>query len=165
VIAHVPGYNIPAGDPVERFRIAPEDARRAAERGTVVIVTTLLSQGFSRDNAERLAIMRENHARNLQVLSDAGVTMALGSDAYSDTSVDEALNVGSLAVLEPVEILRSLSMVTPRAIFPDRRIGELAEGAEADLLVLTADPLVDLSNLRAIGLRMKAGRLLSTPIP
>lgn len=166
LIAHVPGYDIPAGDPVERFRLSPDDARRAAERGTIVIVTTLLSEGFSRDVEERRRTMRENHAENLRVLSDAGVTLALGSDAYNESSVDEAINVGSLGALEPVAILRALAMTTPRAIFPGRPIGVLEEGAEADLLALTADPLAALENLRAIGLRMKAGRLLSpSPAP
>lgn len=165
LIAHLPGYDIPSGDPIGRFRLTPEDARRAAEQGTVVIVTTLLSEGFSRGVEERRRVMRENHAANLRVLSDAGVTLALGSDAYSDTSVDEAFNVGSLGVLEPVEILRALSMTTPRTIFPDRRIGVLAEGAEANLLALAGDPLADLGNLRAIELRMKAGRLLPAPMP
>jgi len=50
-------------------------------------------------------------------------------------------------------------MDTSRAIFPDRRIGNLLAGSEANLLVLAGNPIEDLSNVRRIVRRFKAGNL------
>jgi imidazolonepropionase-like amidohydrolase len=49
------------------------------------------------------------------------------------------------------------SEATPRAIFPGRRIGALADGYEASFLALAGDPLEDLANVRRIRLRFKQG--------
>ncbi len=43
------------------------------------------------------------------------------------------------------------------AIFPDRKIGRLADGYEASFLVLDADPLADFSAIEKIRLRVKQG--------
>ena len=53
------------------------------------------------------------------------------------------------------------SEATPRAIFPARRVGCLADGCEASLLVLAGDPGADVANTRRIVLRMKDARVLS----
>ena len=59
------------------------------------------------------------------------------------------------------ELLDSLTRHTPRTMFPGRDIGRFAEGAEASLLLLDADPLQDLSALKRISLRIKQGSLLA----
>jgi len=55
------------------------------------------------------------------------------------------------------------SVATPRAIFPARRLGALAEGYEASFLALRGDPLADFRHTRAIALRVKQGMPLAPP--
>jgi imidazolonepropionase-like amidohydrolase len=88
------------------------------------------------------------------------VRLAVGSDGYRDTSVGEARYLAALGVFQPMELLRLWSQDTPRAIFPNRRVGCLENGCEASLLVLAGDPSADFANTGRITLRMKDGYLL-----
>ena len=124
------------------------------------MTTTLLSIDRADEDTERLERMRENQHYNLTLLSEAGVQVAVGSDQYSRNSVDEALNLATLGVFDNATLLRMLCVVTPRAIFPKRRLGVLEDGAEASLLVLRSNPLETLASIRDITLRLKDGRLL-----
>ena len=144
------------------YEIAPADAREAARRGTWV-VTTL--GGISSvdpkgpDSLRRRAFDRLA-SHNLRVLVNAGVHVAIGSDAYRDDSVNEVRYLATLGVFDPLSLLRLWSESTPRAIFPNRRVGCLDEGCEASFLVLRQDPSADIRGTSAIALRMKNGRLL-----
>ena len=50
-------------------------------------------------------------------------------------------------------------------IFPNRRIGKLADGYEASFLVLEGNPLEEPSNLLRISLRVKQGEILVVKNP
>lgn len=167
VIGHIPGFRgdervqLPDAAP---FEISLADAREAARRGTWV-VTTL--GGISPidphgpDSLRRQAFDRLA-ARNLRVLRDAGVRIAIGSDEYRDDSVNEIRYIAALGVFDQLALLRLWSESTPRAIFPARRIGCLTDGCEASFLVLRHDPSLDIRNTAAIFLRVKDGHLLQT---
>src|SRR5436190_1191751 len=164
-INHIPGFR---GDEHvqfterHRYEVTEADAKLAAARG-VWVVTTLGGIADVATNGPDSARRRQADAlftRNLRMLRDAGVHLAVGSDAYRDDSVGEATYLATLAVLTPLELLRMWSEATPRAIFPTRRVGCLTDGCEASLLVLAADPGADFSATRRIALRMKDGRLL-----
>jgi imidazolonepropionase-like amidohydrolase len=79
------------------------------------------------------------------------------------TSIAEAEHLLTLKVFNRLELLQALVETTPIAIFPKRKIGCLQEGCEASFLVLSADPLQDLSNLRKIAMRYKNGIRLEQP--
>ena len=53
-----------------------------------------------------------------------------------------------------------LSITTPRAIFPARRLGCFDTGCEASFLALRDDPLANFANVQHIEVRMKQGVLL-----
>lgn len=86
-----------------------------------------------------------------------GVRVILGSDSYRNTSLPEAMYLASLGVYSNGELLRLWSEETPRAIFPNRRIGRLAPGYEASFLALDRDPIADFSNVNSVRLRVKQG--------
>lgn len=46
------------------------------------------------------------------------------------------------------------------AVFPDRQIGNLADGSEADFLVLSENPLDDIGNIKNTAIHVKGGVLL-----
>jgi hypothetical protein len=171
-INHLPGFR-PEGDAVanysnlDPFRLTTDDARAAARRSVVVVTTvgatldaidaSLQRGGAEADLAKRV---REMLIANLRVLRDAGVTIAIGSDSYRQTSAPEVFALRRTGVFSDTALLRMWSTTTSQAIFPGRRIGKLDAGWEASFIVLDENPLENLENARKISLRMKQGVLL-----
>lgn len=150
VIAHLPGYM----GPVELDRA---DAERAARQGTRVMTTASLARSFAKGALE--ATQRAQQT-NLRVLREAGVTLVPGSDSWSDTSHGEVRYLRALGVFSDVELLRMWTQNCAETLFPERRIGRVADGFEADFLVLDGNPLVDFEATRRIIMRVKAGRVV-----
>jgi imidazolonepropionase-like amidohydrolase len=105
-------------------------------------------------------VLRQRQQTNVRLMHDAGVRLAIGTDNPDDTSVQEALYVRGLGVLDSRVVLKMWVEVTPATIFPDRRIGHLREGFEASFLVLSGNPVEEFDNVRRITLRIKQGRRL-----
>jgi len=147
-IAHMPGFR---GDPKlgvkmppnfeERFSISRADAELAAKAG--VLVTTTVGDFVTIPKV--LELRRKGdllHKANLTTLKNAGVTIALGSDAYEKNSLIELSYLRDLGVFTELELLKMLCENTPRSIFPGRKIGKLEEGYEASFIVLGKNPLI-----------------------
>lgn len=158
LVAHLPAsWQIGAETGVpeaerERWLLSEADARAVARSGATTITTALPPLGREEEPA-----FAEVHRHNLETLREAGARLALGSDAFRGTVVDEVDYLDGLGVFSRVELLDLLSRATPETIFPDRRIGALAEGHEANFVVLEADPAADLSALRRIRYGVKEG--------
>lgn len=120
----------------------------------MTVVTTITQHG---DDAVTDQIMRTQYAHNIGLLRRAGVPLLLGSDRFGDTAVTEAAALARSGLFSNLELLRMWSVTTPRAIFPERRIGALRDGYEASFLVLGGDPLADFANTRRIVRRVKQG--------
>ncbi|HYD14141.1 MAG TPA: amidohydrolase family protein [Allosphingosinicella sp.] len=149
-IAHLPGGHL---SPDATFLLTDADARRAARRG-VTVITTITQHG---DAALTDRLVRNQFAHNIRLLRRAGVPLLLGSDRFGDTAVTEAAALARSGLFTNLELLRLWSVTTPRAIFPSRRIGRLADGYEASFLVLGGDPLADFANTRRIVRRVRQG--------
>jgi len=160
IIAHLPGYDVAMDDDIARYRLSSSDAEMAKRNDVVVLTTTLLSLDRAEDEPERLNRMMQNHADNLRLLHGVGVRLGVGSDQFSKNSIDELMNLASLSIFDNSTLLDLISSETPRAIFPDRKIGSLADGAEASFLVLGGNPLDAIENIRTIRMRVKDGELL-----
>jgi hypothetical protein len=137
--------------------IAAEDARLAAQRG-IVVVTTILSVTRAPEAAR--AAVRPAVAAHLRLLRENGVTLAIGSDNVTDTSVLEFEQLGTLGVLDNLALLKMWAEATPAAIFPTRKIGALRDGYEATFLALGGNPLEDLQHVRNIKVRFKQGAVM-----
>ena len=124
--------------------IAEADARAAAERG-ITLVTTALSHRPT-DGVDDIDAL---HRSNIKILSRAGVPIVLGTDSHASV-IDEVMKLQSIGALSDADLLRMLVHDTPKWIFPEREIGVLADGAEANLVVLEANPLDNLAALRQI---------------
>lgn len=159
-VNHLPGYWIRAGEPVERYAIPEASAREAAQRGVTVVTTTGISTKFVRE-PEQLKRVQDNQLANLRRLHAAGVKIAIGSDNYMGNAAGEALHLHQLGAFDAPTLLRLWTEVSAQAVFPGRRIGRLAEGYEADFLVLSGDPVADFGNVRRITTRVKQGRVLA----
>ena len=132
------------------------DARAAAEAGTIVVTTTVISTGLNQP-AEQVQRIQALQRENLRRLYAAGVPIAIGSDSYMATAQAEAVNLLAIDAFDEAELLR-LWIDTPRlSIFPDRAIGRLDPGFEANFVLLTGDPAEDFAHARAVQAVYKAG--------
>ena len=159
-INHLPGYMWEPAETEADYRLTPADARAAARARVVVVTTTVVTEGMQMPR-ERKARVQALQVANLKTLHAAGVRLAIGSDNYMATSRAEADHLIRLGAFDGPTVLR-LWIETPRlAIFPNRRIGCLKVGCEADFLVLRADPLKDFAATADIAGAWKDGRPLT----
>ncbi|UFP93319.1 amidohydrolase family protein [Gloeobacter morelensis] len=164
-IAHLPGYWFGPPEwpmPPTAFELTREDVQLARRNNVVVVTTTLVTDGLVKDKAQAAQIQAVQK-RNLRLLKEAGVQLVIGSDAFGATSLQEALKLDTLGGFDRLELLKHLCESTPQNVFPDRKIGSLAEGYEASFLVLEADPLADFGNIKKIARRFKQGRWVEVP--
>ena len=103
-------------------------------------------------------------AQNLKRLSDAGVTIAAGTDAGNigtlhGPSIFRELRLMADAGLTPREVLASATVGGARVMGREKDLGVVAPGRLADLVILDRDPLVDVANLEAIHRVVKGGRV------
>lgn len=61
--------------------------------------------------------------------------------------------------MTPMEALQAATSVSARAMRLDGEVGTLEVGKRADLLVLDANPLEDIANIRRVRWVMKGGSL------
>jgi hypothetical protein len=163
LIAHMPGF-WPDADRIKAkgpsiYRIPEDAARRAARQGTLVITTVgdaLGSDAPPEARGQVVDVLRWN----FDVLKRHAVKIAIGSDEYRSTSVPEAMAIARAGLMTSAEVLRSLSVTTPAAIFPRRAPFGLAEGAPASFIAFDRNPLEDLESITRVSLRVKEGREL-----
>jgi imidazolonepropionase-like amidohydrolase len=110
-----------------------------------------------------------SHARlarmlaNIKAAHDAGVPIIAGTDegipAYS---VYRELELYVKAGFTPMDALRSATAVAAQAMRVDKELGTIETGKRADLLVLDANPLENISNVRTVRFVMKDGRMFDS---
>jgi hypothetical protein len=160
IIAHLPGYNWQGDYDEQVYTLRPADIALAAEQNIAVITTAGVSQLFKQSPAT-LAQVKAVQKTNLLNLKHAGVSLLIGSDRFDSNVLSELDYLEDLGVFSREELLSMLLTKTVQTIWPDRKLGQLTPGYQADFLVLAHNPLLDLSALRQIRLRVSAGQLVT----
>jgi Tol biopolymer transport system component/imidazolonepropionase-like amidohydrolase len=94
----------------------------------------------------------------------AGVTIGTGTDIWQiPTGVHMELEQLVAAGLPPLQAIRAGTGGAARILGADKDLGTIEVGKWADLVVLDADPLVDIRNTRRIWQVMKYGQLIDRP--
>lgn len=156
-IAHLPGYNWWEGRTAADYYLSDQAIAQAAEKNIAVIPTAGVVALMGDKSSNRRQAIAALQRDNLQRLRQAGVTLLTGSDRFDADVLSEVNYLAGLDMFTRSELLEMLVHVTPKALFPARRIGRLAEGYEASFLVLEGNPLVDFEHLKNIRLRVKQG--------
>jgi imidazolonepropionase-like amidohydrolase len=104
---------------------------------------------------------------NLGRLYRAGVPIALGTDMWAfpglGVSIEMALYVE--AGISPLETVRAATQTSARSLGIDGDRGTLEAGKRADFVVLSADPLLKVRNVRQIVEIYKRGRAVGGSAP
>lgn len=116
-------------------------------------------------SAQRYKAALEVASRNLKALSDAGVTIAMGTDTGPIGRFQGYFELMELelmvkAGLTPRQALVAATRDAARCHKLDTDLGTLEERKWADFVVLNADPLVNISNIRTIDSVYVAGNKL-----
>ena len=69
------------------------------------------------------------------------------------------------AGMTPMQIIVASTATAARAAGVDKETGTIEEGKDADLLILSADPSIDVANFRKIRWVMRSGARPSRPQP
>jgi len=153
----------------QRYTIPDADIELAKERGVTVVTTAAACSAENFEKPTTLAEMTDNERRfrkitiqNLRHLKDAGVALAIGSDTTPGAGVLTEINfLHETGVFSNLELLKVWSETTPKVIFPQRKVGALKEGYEANFLVLEGNPIEDFSTVQKIRMRVKQGEPLN----
>jgi imidazolonepropionase-like amidohydrolase len=117
-------------------------------------------------SAQRYKAALEVAKRNLKKLSDAGVTIAMGTDTgpparFQGYFEQMELELMAKSGLTPRQVLAASTRDAARCMKLDRQLGTLEPGKWADFVVLDADPLADILNTRKIDSVWIAGNRVS----
>ena len=96
----------------------------------------------------------------LKALHDAGVPIVAGTDGgVPGYSLLREIELSVTAGLTPLEAIQTATIIPARAMGMEREAGTIEVGKIADLLVLDADPLTDIANIRRGRWVVRGGRV------
>jgi imidazolonepropionase-like amidohydrolase len=133
-------------------------------RARVALTAGLPPRGAAPAGAEAAArLRRETMDANLLRVHAAGVPVAMGTDAGNPltlhgVSVHAEMEAMAAAGMPAMAVLESATRLAARAMRRED-IGTVEPGRHADLVVLAADPLADVRNLRAVRLVVRGGEV------
>lgn len=154
--------------------IDAETAAFVVERDAYVIPTIAcmfsvvergIEMGLPPDRMDDMRTVYDASMAGLDLMRSAGVKLAYGTDLlggfYTQQSREFELR---RAVFTPIEMLRQATSMGAEILMQEGKLGCVATGAHADLIVVDGDPLADIGLLAAGGrnldLIMRAGEVI-----
>ncbi|WP_043630222.1 amidohydrolase family protein [Nonomuraea candida] len=119
--------------------------------------------GRSSEEEARRRTLFEHRRAAVAAMDEAGVRLLAGTDAvtpglFPGFALHEELEFLVGSGLTPLRALRAATLEPARFLGRERTSGSVAAGKLADLVVLDADPLADITNTRRIHAVVAAGR-------
>ncbi len=111
------------------------------------------------DKVDAWAKSAEAQAAMLKALHDHGIQLVPGSDNIAAFTLHRELEVYAAAGIPNADVLRIATLDSAGVVGAAERTGSIAEGKDADLVLLTANPLEDVSAVREATLVIKGGTL------
>ncbi len=128
-----------------------------AERGAFMVPTLITYEGLANEgeryglpaaSVKKIADVRTHGQQALRVLDQAGVRMGFGSDLLGET---HGMQAGELLlrsqVLGTAKVIQQATLIGAEILNQQGLLGEVSEGAYADLLLVDGNPLDDIALL------------------
>ena len=141
--------------------IGTETARFAADAGAVAVPTLVTyeklasegaSLGFPKDSVAKIDSVRLAGLNSLEIMRDAGLTMAYGTDLLGEMHRHQSEEfVIRGRVLKAQEVIASATHIAAKLCRMEGQIGVIAPGAHADIIAVDGNPLDDLTLLTGQG--------------
>ena len=145
--------------------IDDDTARFVAERGayivpTMVVIFTLVEMGpqlgFPAASQEKAEYAYKQALSGMDKMRRAGVKVGFGTDLLGSTYVQECREFTiRREVFSALELLRQATSINAELMMQEGKLGCIAPGAHADLLVVDGDPLEDIFLLAANGKNLR----------
>jgi imidazolonepropionase-like amidohydrolase/ketosteroid isomerase-like protein len=124
-----------------------------------------LSTGWSTKDFTEATAAWPTVLKFTKLLYDRGVNLVVGTDtpnpwAAPGTSFHREMELYAQAGIPPLQILRLATLAGAKALGIDAEVGSIQQGKLADLVLLDADPLTNISNTRRISWVMQSGKVL-----
>jgi len=111
--------------------------------------------GVMAEAVAKAAEVAKHHREAFEAALEAGVKIAGGTDVYSPNFgpypriIDEAITMEEYGMARS-EVLKAITLNASEALGTSKIRGAVKEGLEADLVLLRANPLENLENLRSV---------------
>jgi imidazolonepropionase-like amidohydrolase len=116
--------------------------------------------GLPIDEAEKAKTYFENLKEVLLAVHRAGIPIVAGTDMLiPGYSIFRELELYNQAGLTPLEAIQTATIVPASVMKKDMELGSITEGKKADLIILEANPLENISNIRKIKTVIKNGKI------
>jgi imidazolonepropionase-like amidohydrolase len=160
---------------IEHGNLVDDDAARAMAARGVYAVPTLITYdalaeygarlGFPAESVEKIKSVQGAGRTSLEIFRAAGVRMGYGTDLLGELHREQSHELVIRAeVLGTLPTLQSATTIAAEIVGMRGRLGVVAPGAIADLLLVDGDPLADITVLEGQGARipliMKEGRIV-----
>ncbi len=148
---------------------AVDDPNACVDAATRAKVAESATVAVPADLAERVARRKKSRsaadrtpAENLKRVADAGIPIAMGTDAGNPltlhgASVYPEMEAMQAAGMTPTQVLIASTRGGARAMGLEKEIGTVEKGKSADLLVVAGDPTKDVANLRKVRYVVRGG--------
>jgi len=137
--------------------IDQEGAAMVAAKGAFVVPTLATIYALLEDGAklglppasqEKLLQVSGGALQGLQVMRSAGLKIGFGTDLLGSQQDRQGTEFGLRAqIFSPLEILRQATSINAELLRLEDKVGRVAPGFEADLVVVDGDPLADVTIL------------------
>jgi imidazolonepropionase-like amidohydrolase len=158
--------------------IDPDTAQYVASAGAFIVPTMAIifalkehgrRLGFPPASQAKVESIYQHALQGMDYMRKAGVKIAFGTDLLGQLYVEQCREFQlRREVFTPLEILRQATSVSADLLMQAGKLGCVAPGAHADLLVVDGDPLEDVALLAADGrhLRviMRGGELIKNEL-
>ncbi|WP_436515079.1 amidohydrolase family protein [Ekhidna sp. To15] len=117
--------------------------------------------GIEKDGLEDFIIPQ---VKDIQFLMDEGLNMVLGTDAGNDFnfygySLHEEMQLMEMGGIQPIDIIKMGTLNAAIMMHAEDSLGSIEVGKLADMILLDANPLEDITSARAINSVYKGGRI------
>jgi imidazolonepropionase-like amidohydrolase len=146
----------PMNVPVETFE--PGAAKVAPE-----LTVQINKKGEAAEQAEGLRMVLDVLLKLTGALHRAGVPIVAGTDVgVPGHTLHRELELYVKAGLTPLEAIQTATITPARVMKLDNEVGTIEPGKRADLIVLDANPLDNISNIRRLRYVVAQGRLFES---